>query len=315
MKKLEYKWGIFGHNKVLDGIEKDLIGGNIAHAYLFSGAAGIGKYTVAKKFAYILQCPNGACGECNVCNEISRGYHSDTLEFLDNGSSIKIEEIRVALDRLNMKKQAARKILLIKNIERMTIQAANALLKTLEDPPEGTVFLLTTSNVKDIIPTIVSRVRTLKFRTLEDADMKDFILKMHGSVSEEMLNIVLAAAPGLPGRATSLLGNPALFDRQQKMLAEINGLLANPNVADRFLYVEGLVAMAKEEEDRQIIFDFMNVFELVLRHELLVNIRAERATLPKEQLMKLLELTQEARHLMKSNVNTRLLLENMMLAL
>lgn len=197
----------------------------------------------------------------------------------------------------------------------MTLEAANALLKTLEDPPEGTVFLLTTSNLKDILPTVVSRVRMLKFRGLEDDDMKDLIARVHPSASKEMLDIVLTAAPGLPGRAIALLSNPEFFNRQQKMLGEIEGFLRKSDLTDRFLYVEELVFAAKEDEDKQIIFDFLNVFELAVRRELLVNIRGERATLPREKLLKLLELTREARVLMRSNVNTRLLLENMMLAI
>jgi len=312
---LKYQWDIIGHDKALMALEGDMGHGNVAHAYLFAGPDHVGKYSVAKRFAHLLQCENGFCGECHVCQEIEKGYHADTVEMADNGESVKIEQIRGVLDRLNMTRQGAYKVFLLDNIERMTLESANALLKTLEDPPDGVIFLLTTSRLKEIIPTILSRVRLLKMSRLTDNAMTQLLEKHFPLAEKEITDTVSSLALGRPGKALALLNDPQLYDQYRKMYGDIEMFLRQPDRVNQFLYIEELSASAKEEKSQRLIQEFLDIFQFVLRKELLLASRGERGIFPPEKLLRLLEQVRKTQELLKRNVNARLLLENMMLSL
>lgn len=311
---LTYNWNIAGHDEVLQTLEADLASDHLSHAYLFAGPDNVGKYTVAKKLAHILQCAQNFCFECSTCQEIDKGYHADTLELLDDGSSVKIEQIRKVLERLNMTTQSPYKVFLLENIERMTIESSNALLKTLEDPPENVIFLLTTSRVKDILPTIVSRVRIAPFHRLDDETMAALIKKQHPMAESDVVETVAALALGRPGKALSLLGDPEMYEQYRKMYADIEMFLQNPDRVNQFLYIEELTTNAKEV-GQQLIQEFLDIFQLVLRKQLLMDVRGEHGIFSRDKLLHLLDQVQKSQELLKRNVNSRLLLENMMLSL
>ena len=131
-----YDWNIIGHKKQLEMLESDIESGSLAHAYLLCGPGHVGKYTVAKKLASILQCENNFCGKCPTCIQIRKGQHLDTMEFENNREALKINQIREVIARCNMSSQSKYKIIILQSIGRMTTEAGNALLKTLEEPPE-----------------------------------------------------------------------------------------------------------------------------------------------------------------------------------
>ena len=172
---MKFSSNIIGHRKQLFSLENDLSSGALDHAYLFSGPAHIGKMMVAREFAKILQCPNNACGVCPICIQIEKGYQPDTIEIADDGESLKVEFLRGILKRMNTTTVGKYKILIIQNIERMNAESANTMLKILEDPPQNVVFLLTTSRVEELLPTIqvqrpiqllIQRQRMLRLRLL-----------------------------------------------------------------------------------------------------------------------------------------------------
>lgn len=320
MSVLKYNWGIIGHNKRLHQLESDLEHNNLAHAYLFGGPDKLGKFTVAKKLAHILQCPNNCCYDCPVCQEIARGYHSDTIEMKDNGESIKIEEIREILNKIYMSRRGPYKILLIENVERMTIEAANALLKTLEDPPEGVIFILTTSRVKEILATIISRVRLYSFSRMADQDLKNMLQDLYPLVEEDELNNLATFALGRPGVAIAFMQNRELYQSYKRMYNDICAFVKNPDRATQFIYINDLIKASKEEDATGMVRDFLDVLLAVARSELLgmANGQTEERTGTDGVMNKLIGLikdTHRAQELLKRNVNTRLLLENLMLQL
>ena len=312
---LTYNWNIDGHEGVLKLLESDLAEKNLAHAYLFSGPKGVGKFTAAKIMAHILQCENEYCHTCAVCNEIEKGYHSDTIEFRDEGESIKIEQIRGVLEKLHMSKHAPYKILLVQDIERMTGESANALLKTLEDPPDNVIFLLTTSSVKEVLPTILSRVRLLKFRRVADADIAALIRKHYPHADQLTIETVCAFSLGRAGRALSFMQDDDLYRSYRKIFDDIEFFLQKPDRAQQFTYIGELVALQKERDDETIIQDFLEVFLVVLRKQLLMKANGNRAIVSQEKILEAISRAQQSRELLKRNVNARLLLENMLLPL
>ena len=311
---LTYNWDILGHDTSLQLLEDDLTRGQVSHAYLFAGPESVGKFAVAKRMAHILQCEGNFCGECHVCKEIEKGYHGDTIEMADDGDTVKIESVRKLMDRSNMSGQSPKKILLMQNIERMTLESSNALLKTLEDPTGDTVFLLTTSNVKDVIQTILSRVRMVKFGRLADEVVVDLMRKMHPLIEEDMVAAVAEMALGRPGKALDLLDDRELFERYRTMYEDVEQFLRAPDRTKQFLYIEELTKAAKED-GHSLLKEFLDVFQVVLRRELLVNAEGKRAILGRDKILQLLDKVMEAQYLLQRNINARLLLENMMLTI
>ena len=135
---MKYNWSIIGHEKQLSQLENDISSGSLSHAYLLAGPNSVGKHTVAKKMAGILQCENDFCHKCNTCIQVEHGSHVDTLVFKDDKNSLKILEVRGLLEKAMMTAQARYKIFIIQSIERMTTEAANSFLKVLEEPPPRT---------------------------------------------------------------------------------------------------------------------------------------------------------------------------------
>ena len=298
---MKYNWKIIGHQKQLTEIEQDILSGNIAHAYLLSGPDGVGKYSVAKKMANILQCENDFCHECSACLQMAKGSQIDTVEMVNDGSSIKIEEVRKLTERMNMTRQSPYKVVLVDSLERMTTEAANSFLKMLEEPPERTVFILTTNNIKQLLPTVVSRVRVIKFGQLPHEVLKGELANIGQDVTEETLNMVSLFAQGKAGKAISLLESPDVLAGYVKIYHQVQNLLGTRNVVDRFAYIDELI------EDEAQLENFFAIITAVMRSRMLEEPHDG------ERYINALSKIQEAGVFLKKNINVKLVLENLML--
>ena len=183
---------ILGHEEVTGYLTNDLKEQKLSHSYMFIGKKGIGKKTLALSFAKSILCPeisDGFCGICNTCLRFDKETYSEFLGFFDNGEKIKIDDIRKIIEEESLKRfEGNYRIILIENIERMTTEASNALLKVLEEPVSGTIFLFTTSNKDEILPTILSRVEKYYLSTLSEDNLK-VILKSLGYENTPYLKI------------------------------------------------------------------------------------------------------------------------------
>lgn len=300
---MKYNWSIIGHEKQLIELEKDIESGNLAHAYLLSGPNSVGKNTVAKKLAGILQCENDFCHKCPTCMQIERGSHLDTVELEDDKESIKIEDVRKIIDRSSMTGQSRYKIFMIQTIERMTVEAANSFLKVLEEPPPKTVFILTTNNIRTLLPTVVSRVRIIKFSSVSVAYLERKLRDLYPDCDVETLKQVGLFSLGKTGKALSLMENPEKLADTLKVYRDVQNFLAFRSIVDRFSYVEDL------REDGSKIEAFLNMLTHVLRSKVLTG---DKDT---EKYLVTLSKIEEAGILLKKNVNTRLVLENLMISL
>lgn len=295
-----YKWNIIGHDTQIRQLEYDLKNNNLAHAYLFSGPSRIGKFSCTKMFAHILQCPNNFCHECKTCQEIDKNMHSDTVILEDDHeSSVKIEQIRDIITKLNMSSQSIYKILIVQNIERMTPEAVNALLKTLEEPPSKTIFLFTTLTVKSLMPTFVSRVRVIRFHRISEELLYDYLNKKFPDLSLDELKEIAFFSFGKPGQGAMLASDPDLLQYYRDLYAKVRAFLTESSVADRFAFVQELSLEQRNLED------FLDVLIASLRHLVL--------TKKSEHAISLIESVHEAQRLLKNNINTKLALENLML--
>lgn len=300
---MKYNWSIIGHEKQLARLESDLSSGNLAHAYLLAGPNSIGKFTVARKMAGILQCEKDFCHRCKVCLQVQNGSHLDTVELSGGVESIKINDIRALVDRCNMTRQSKHKMFLIQSVERMTHEAANSFLKVLEEPPPRTVFILTTNNIRDILPTIVSRVRVIKFGTVSIGYLKKKLLELYPNHGEEDLNRICLFSMGKTGKAVHLMEHPDSLAKYMEIYHLVVGFLANKSVSTRFDYVEELLS------DEKIFNMFFDVLLSVLRSKILSGDRESK------RLISIVDKAHESLFLLKKNVNSRLVLENLMLTL
>lgn len=296
-----YNWKIIGHEKQLSALENDITSGNLAHAYLFSGPEQVGKFTAAKNMAHILQCPNDFCHTCQVCQHIEKGYHAETIEMRDNGESVKIEDIRNVLEKLSMTTQGRHLVLLLENVERLTPEAANCLLKTLEEPHPGTVFLLTTAVIHELPETILSRVRVVSFHFSPESVILKALRERYADATPETLKEATSFALGKAGKALQFLQKPEVLESHRHMYHELLRFFRASSYAERFSFLGEIL------EDDLKIHDFLDILLHVVRQELLQDTASSR------RKIELIELATEGRQLLKKNVNKRLVLENLLI--
>lgn len=300
-----YHWNVIGHTQELSRLEEDFKSGNIHHAYLFAGPEKVGKFRVAKAVAKILQCPNNFCHTCSTCLQIEKKCHPDTIELEDDGESIKIGAVREIISRLSMTGQSRSKILLIQNIGRLTDEASNCLLKTLEEPPEKTIFLFTAGQLRDISATIASRMRLIHFKKLHDDVLREALQKEFPDADRETLDQVILLSLGRSGRALQLLKNPQMFQELRETYQHIQFLGEKASAATRILAAQPL------SQDPQKIKTFLALLTHYLRQKMFQSKTPEE----KQHAMVGIEEIHRAIDLMDRNVNPRLLLEHIMILL
>ncbi len=302
---MKYNWGIIGHEKQLVRIEADIESENLSHAYILAGTDSVGKFSIAKKMAGILQCENDFCHKCPTCLQVKNGNHLDTMEFADDGESIKIEQVRNIIDRLSMTGQSRYKIVLIENMERMTLEAANSFLKILEEPPVRTIFIMTTDDIRLLLSTVISRVRVIKFSSLPVNYLMEKLHELYPEKDAEAIKHASLLSLGKTGKAVDLIEQPEMLASYTKAYFDVQNFLERRNIVDRFSYVAELDG----GDDRRAIFSFLEIMTHVVRTKLL------EGGIEKERGMVILSKAAEAGKLIRKNVNVKLVLENLMLQL
>ena len=200
---------IIGHKQVISHLERAIALGKISHAYLLQGEKGSGKHTVAMAFAMALQCENGEkrpCGECRSCHQAENGNHPDIITVThEKPNSIGVDEIRDQLvSDVQIKPYSGKyKIYIVPDAEKMTVQAQNALLKTIEEPPEYAVILLLGADSSAFLDTVLSRCVTLTLRPVPDEQVKEYLME-HVQIPDYQADICVAFAQGNIGKAIQL---------------------------------------------------------------------------------------------------------------
>lgn len=215
--------GVIGHARPAGILRGALASGRVHHAYLFSGLAGIGKRLVALRFAQALNCATDdvaarPCLTCTHCTRIERSEHPDVLLIEPDRSKarpvVKIEVIRNLIRQVHFKPYEGRqRVIIIDDCETVNEQGSNALLKTLEEPSGETVFVLVTSQLQSLLPTIRSRCQIVRFAPLP----KDFVVRRlaEADVDEETARVAAAFSGGSLGGALRLATEDGLSARRE----------------------------------------------------------------------------------------------------
>jgi DNA polymerase III subunit delta' len=195
-----------GHRRVLELMAAAAVRATLPPSLIFAGPEGIGKRQAAIALAQFVNCPApaglDACGVCASCSRIGRGVHPDVL-MIEPGEtgSIRIEQVRDAIDRSAYRPfEGKRRVVIVDDADAMVPEAQNAMLKTLEEPPSGSTFVLVTARPDLLLPTVRSRCQRLRFGTLAPSEIAAVLEKRHEYSAAEA-HAAAAAADGSIGRA------------------------------------------------------------------------------------------------------------------
>lgn len=224
---------VVGQEHVTRTLQNAISANRIAHAYLFSGPRGVGKTTVARILAKAVNCMEGSqsepCGKCNICKEISAGRAIDVIE-IDAASNRGIDEIRELRESVKFSPVSGRyKIYIIDEAHMLTIEAFNALLKTLEEPPGHVIFILATTEPHKIPDTILSRCQRFDFRMLTRKEIIDRLRQLAEAdnivVEDEALSMIAESADGGMRDAESIMDQILSFGGGEVRTEEVIKLL------------------------------------------------------------------------------------------
>ena len=228
----------------------------MTHAWLFTGPPGSGRSTAAACFAAALVCPEGGCGVCQACRTAPLGGHPDVDMVRPEGVSYVVKEARalVMTSELSPAKSFWH-VMVVEDADRLTEAAVNALLKSIEEPPPHTVWILCAPSVEDVLPTIVSRARHVALRTPSARDVADLLVERYG-VDRAIAAFAARASQGHIGRARALATDEHARLRRQDVLRIPLQLHDIPSC---FMNAANLISAATE--DAKAITDPIDEFE------------------------------------------------------
>ena len=254
---------LLGQPKAVNLLQRALSGGRLAHAYLFIGPDGVGKATAARAVAATLLCreeiTSAPCSRCPGCLKFASGNHPDFLPIRPDGAVIKIDQIRELKKALIFPPlEANLRVTLLEEAHTMRREAANSLLKLLEEPPPGNLLLLTADEAEPLLPTIISRCQVIPFSPLPVAISTEILQRLHPDLDQDGVRTLAALAGGSPGRIKGM-NHQELLQLHRDLL---DGLLtAHDSEADRVEAALGLAArIARISDGLETLLDLLRIF-------------------------------------------------------
>jgi DNA polymerase-3 subunit delta' len=328
-------WDTIGHNKVRSLLESSLSGGRLAHAYLFVGPPHVGKMTLARDLARALNCESTAppCGECAPCLRIAAGKHSDILEQGLSKSpegktltEINVEDIKRMQHWANLPPfEGKRKVFVIDGAEMLSLEAANRLLKTLEEPAERVVFILLTVQ-EDLLPaTVVSRCQRIELMPMPAPQVEKALIDKW-SVPPETARLLARLSHGCLGWAVSAVNDGSL-ERHHEMIDEITGI-SGGDLESRFAYAAQMATEFGQSRERvqqklglwlewwhDIFLVKTGLSDAIANVDRQAPLAATASRLSLGQIRSCIASIDRTRDQLKQNANARLALEVLMLDL
>jgi len=320
---------IIGQEQMKEHLQNAIAMNKVSHAYIINGERSSGKEFVAKVFAAALQCEKGGtepCGECHSCIQAKSGNQPDIIFVShDKPNTIGVEDIRTQINNdIGIRPYSSpRKIYIMNEGEKMTVQAQNALLKTLEEPPEYAVILILTANVDSLLPTILSRCVVLNMKPVPDHKVKKFLME-ELEVPDYKANICVAFARGNIGKAKML----ASSEEFEKVKEETVTLVKYINDMDISEVVKAVKKISEYQFDVTDYLDILSVWyrdallfkatkdanSLIFKNELqYIRKVADRSTY--EGIETIVKALQQAKRRLEANVNFDLTMELLLLTI
>ncbi len=315
---------ILGHDRQKDILRRALGSGRLAHAYLFSGPDGVGKRLMALALVRGVFCREGAgCGDCLACRKVDHGNHPDLHLLEAEGASIKIDQVRDLQRQMALRPlEAPRKVALVDGADRLSPSAANALLKTLEEPTGEALFILLTSRPEGVLPTIRSRCQRLPFGRLAPKLLRKTLIERLGL--DEVQGHLLAALSEGSFRKALGKDRELYLEKRRELLKAVTAL--SPGSILPLFTLAGELA-----EDKERLPDILEILQafyrdlILVRHgrpreelvniDLMEKIEREASRESVTSLLRKLDALGACRRQLDRNVNRQLALEVLLLRL
>ncbi|RKO67964.1 DNA polymerase III subunit delta' [Desulfofundulus salinus] len=320
---------IIGHGEIIRALCRAVEQNRVSHAYLFAGPDGVGKTTTALAFGAALLCRQpdcgDACGQCRDCRQVAGQNHPDLHRIAPEGASIKIGQMREMLRRITLSPyQGQRQIFLVEQADLMTHEAANCLLKTLEEPPAGTVLVLISDRPQALLPTILSRCQIFTFHPLP-AEQVAGILERETAVSRDELELLARLTGGCPGRAVRLAGMKGGYFAVRQRVVDMAAGLGRASVTEACRQA----ALLAEDKEQALVYlelfllwyrDLLVWTEtgapgLLFNQDYLPLVDREARFYSRTRLLAIIKEIEGTRDSLLANVNTRLALEMLFMRL
>ncbi|MCM1252047.1 MAG: DNA polymerase III subunit delta [Clostridium sp.] len=320
---------IIGQEQLKEHLQNAISMNKVSHAYIINGERSSGKEFIAKVFATALQCEKGGvepCGECHSCKQAASGNQPDIIFVShDKPNTIGVEDIRTQIngDIAIKPYSSPRKVYIMNEGEKMTVQAQNALLKTLEEPPEYAVILILTANVDSLLPTVLSRCVVLNMKPVPDNQVKKYLME-ELAVPDYKANICVAFARGNIGKAKML----ATSEEFEKVKEEAVTLVKYINDMEISEIVKAIKKISEYKFDVTDYLDILSVWyrdvllfkatkdanSLIFKDELqYIRKVADRSTY--EGIETIVKALQQAKRRLDANVNFDLTMELLLLTI
>lgn len=318
-----------GNEHIVKNLQNSIVNNKLSHAYIINGSSGCGKKLLANTFAKTLQCEttdNDACCNCISCKVFDSSNHPDIIYVKStNIKSIGVEDIRQqVINSAQIKPYKYKyKIFIIENADKMTVQAQNSILKTIEEAPPYDIFLLLSSKINNFLPTIISRCIILKIKPLSTDTITDYII-CNLNVDTNLAKIYSAFAQGSIGKAI-LISNSEEFINIRNKTIEWNIELKNKDIVQIFELVNEIESY---KSDIDSILDIFYMFyrdilmaknfdtqKYILQTDKIDIIQKEYNNLSYDSIFKILDIIEATRQKLKFNANFQLALEIMFLKL
>ena len=319
---------VAGQKSIFDHLQNAVTTGKVSHAYILQGERSAGKEFIAKTFATALLCEKGGaepCGECHSCKQAENDNNPDIIRIIhEKPNTIGVEDIRKLTGDIAVKPYAGKyKVYIVNEAEKMTVQAQNALLKTLEEPPEYAVILLLATNTDALLPTVLSRCVLLTMKSVSDEEVKKYLMT-ELMVPEYKADVCVAFARGNLGKAKGLASSE-----------EFENIKSDAVTLLKYIYDmeigEIVTAIKKIGEYKFEINDYLDILSVWYRDVLLfkatndvnhlifrdeiqyIKKTADRSAY--EGIEEILEALEKAKDRLKANVNFDLTMELLLLTI
>lgn len=320
---------VVGHKNIIDYIRSAVQEDKVSHAYILNGEKGAGKKMLANLFATTLLCEKAGpdpCNECHSCRQAESGNHPDIIKVThEKPNTISVDDIREQVNNTILIKpyQGPYKIYIIPQADMMSVQAQNALLKTIEEPPEYAVIMLLTENADTLLPTIASRCVMLKLRNIKDTLIKKYLMETM-EVPDYKADMCTAFAQGNMGRAI-LLANSEYFNEVREEAVQLLKYIQEMELSEIIEAVKRITSYKLE------INDYLDIIMVWYRDVLLYKatkdmdkvVFKDQIKYIKEQARKssyegvelILNSLEKAKTRLKANVNFELAMELLFLTI
>ncbi|MBI5076759.1 AAA family ATPase [Candidatus Falkowbacteria bacterium] len=338
-----FNWPIIGHEKIKRFLEKCVANSSFAHAYLFHGPEMSGKMALAKAFSASLLCENFRllsekkenltlpCGVCSPCRQFQKKIHPDFYivekevneKTGQKKNAISVSQIRALLEKISKRSFSnSFKIIIFPEADALNEEASNCLLKSLEEPPARTIYILIALQKDALLPTILSRMQTFKFLPVPKETIYQYL--MVNGANRDAANSISRIAVGRPTAAVDLFANAEKFRRAREEKRELLKFFTG-GIVERFQLVESFI---NENHEQDAMLSKLDQLEIIARDILLFSFQAKDLAVCEflgDELTRLAagnsaaDLTNfifqiaATKRYLRANVNARLALENLVI--